>query len=103
MPTIARIGDSCAGKCDHGARCCPHFWTGTVTKGSSDVLVEGQGVARKTDTVTTNCPHCGTGTIVEGSSVSIANGLGISWIGAAIITPAGDGKIVSSAKKTQTG
>jgi len=31
---MAKVGDTCVGSCDVGAKCCPHSRTGTIVTGS---------------------------------------------------------------------
>ena len=92
---VARIGDSVQGICHHGRDDCPHPWTGNITGGSNSVLTDGKPVARIGDECATSCPHCGKATIVAGSSSVLAQNP-VAHIGDRVVSPGGQGTIVSS-------
>lgn len=103
MAGVARVGDRHEGICDHGAPCCPHFVSGTIVKGSTNVKANGKQVARLGDTVNHNCPHCGVGWISSSSSTVKANGIGVARIGDTVEYPGGSGVIVSGSVDVNTG
>lgn len=103
MSRIARVGDTHAGICNHGAICCPHHVTGTIVTGSENVKVNGKNAARVGDQVVHNCPHCGTGTIVEGSSTVKVNGKPLARIGDRVEYPGGSGTITDGSGNVNAG
>ena len=103
MPSIARIGDEHKGTCNHGAPCCPHSVTGTITGGSNDTLTNGRGTARLNDGVIHDCPHCGTGYISSASGNVKTDGRGIARLGDAVTYPGGSGTITAASGDTFAG
>jgi uncharacterized Zn-binding protein involved in type VI secretion len=90
----ARAGDQAVGTCVNGGS--PFIWTGTVSGGSSDVLVNGVSDARLGDQVVTNCPACTRCTIVGGSVTVLSNGIGTSRFGETVTGPSGaNGTIIT--------
>ncbi len=74
MPAAARLGDSEAGTCDLGKKCCPHGRNGTNSAVSGNVFINGLGAHRLGDTGPCNCPHGGTFATTGGSGTVFING-----------------------------
>ena len=100
---VARLGDQVQGICHHGAKDCPHPWTGTIVGGAASDLAEGQSLARIGDHCVTSCPHCGKATIVAGSSTVLAEGGGVAHLGDKVVSPGGQGTIIGSASTVIAG
>ena len=86
MPGACRVGDTCSGKCDIGALCCPHNYDGgTCDNGSPSVFINGKAAVRYGDTGTTYCPHNGSFSSNGGSSTVFINGKKAARIGDSIV------------------
>jgi len=96
MDGMAKQGDIHEGICGHGADCCPHSVTGTISSGSGDVYINGSPAARLNDDVIHNCPHCGTGYVSSASGKVIINGRGAARIGDKVTYPGGSGVITTA-------
>ena len=89
---VARIGDRTHGTCT--AHLIPITTGGTITSGSSDVIVNDKGVARLGDTVTADCGH--TSVIVSANSTVVANDKKVARIGDAVGSGPYTATIISS-------
>lgn len=97
MPAICRVGDICSGH-----DCFPPR---PIISGSTNVFLDGRGVARKGDSLAIHCkpcgknPRCHPSTIARGSPSVFVNGIPVARIG----DPIACGSVCATASPTVGG